>query len=85
MTAKDQDGRTEFIQAAVGGDLPYAETLAEYMATNVNSHYVHGMTATYWAAVSEQPKMLLDSGSNEEGTEDNERTAVEMMEAFQIR
>lgn len=46
----DENGRTEFIRAAIRGDLLYAEMLAEFADTDVNVQDKQGRTALHWAS-----------------------------------
>lgn len=49
MIAVDELGRTEFLRAAIAGNLLYAETLAEFSDTNINIQDNQRRTALHWA------------------------------------
>lgn len=59
-SAIDENGRTEFSRAVVGGDLNlhYAQTLAEFEDTDVNIRDRHGRTALHWACEKNLPDMV---------------------------
>lgn len=57
MTRLDVDRRTEFTTAVIAGDLVYAETLAEFEQTDVNSKDAAGRTALHWACVANSIEM----------------------------
>lgn len=56
--AVDELGRTEFIRAAIEGNLQYAETLAEFEDTDINSYDNQGRTALHWACVESHPEIV---------------------------
>lgn len=57
MTSLDADRRNEFTTAVIAGDLLYAETLAEFEETNVNSQDNAGRTALHWACAANNIEM----------------------------
>lgn len=54
----DEHGRSEFIRAVIEGNLPYAETLAEFRDTNVNIQDNDGRTALHWACAENHPDLV---------------------------
>ncbi|KAL0631497.1 Glycerophosphocholine phosphodiesterase [Maublancomyces gigas] len=58
MSATDEDGRTAFIRAVIGGGLEYAETLAEFRKTDVKAQDNKGRTALHWACVEQLPELV---------------------------
>lgn len=58
MSARDEDGRTAFIRAVIGGNIEYAETLAEFGKTDVKAQDNKGRTALHWACVGQLPEMV---------------------------
>lgn len=57
LTNLDDDHRNEFTRAVIAGDLVYAETLAEFPATDVNSQDSQGRTALHWACAMQLTEM----------------------------
>lgn len=58
IRAADKHGRTEFIRAAIDGNLQYAETLAEFKDTDVNAQDDQARTALHWACVNNHSEIV---------------------------
>lgn len=54
----DANGQSEFIRAAIAGDIAYAETLAEFRDTDVNVQDKDGRTALHWACAKNNPDLV---------------------------
>lgn len=55
----DEQGQTDFIRAVIGGDLIYAEMLAEFEDTDVNVQDEQGRTALHWACANNLRTMVM--------------------------
>lgn len=70
LTSVDEQNRNEFTRAVIAADLVYAETLAEFADTEVNSQDNVGRTVLHWACANQLSQMTaflltvpgLDSG-----------------------
>lgn len=56
--AKDEHGQTEFMRAAYGGNLLYAEMLAEFGDTDINIQDDQGRTALHWVCERNLAEMV---------------------------
>lgn len=79
VSARDADGRTEFIRAVVNGkeqmDLLYPEMLAEFDDVDVNIQDARGRTALHWACegkLANMVRLCLSVPDCDVGLKDNE-------------
>lgn len=58
MRSQNFEGQTAFVRAVIAGRFRYAEMLAEFAETNVESPDQHGRTALHWASIKQLPDMI---------------------------
>lgn len=58
MAAQDRLGRTAFVRAVIDGGFKYAEMLAEFPETDIQSADKLGRTALHWATIKRLPDMV---------------------------